>query len=72
MSETSKKSLLKEDLPSFRVLVNHEEQHCIWPTNKDTPAGWSSIFEGSNEACKSYIEANWTDMRPLSIRTNDS
>lgn len=68
MSEYSTKSPSKEGSLPFRVLINHEEQHCIWPAIKDTPLGWSIAFEGSSEACKSYIEANWTDMRPLSVR----
>jgi MbtH protein len=70
MSDILAKVPTEDDSLVFRVLVNHEEQHCIWPAAKDTPRGWSIAFEGSSETCKSYIEANWTDMRPLSVRVN--
>ncbi len=50
------------------VLVNHEEQHSLWPAGKDVPAGWTKIFEGSRDACLAHVEEVWTDMRPKSIR----
>jgi MbtH protein len=53
----------------FRVVVNHEEQYSVWPTDLDLPAGWRAPgFQGSKEACLAYIEEHWTDMRPLSLR----
>jgi MbtH protein len=53
----------------FFVLVNDEEQHSLWPTFADVPAGWRVVFgEESRPACVEYVEKNWTDMRPKSLR----
>ncbi|MDB4826021.1 MbtH family NRPS accessory protein [Gammaproteobacteria bacterium] len=51
------------------VVINHEEQYSIWPTQKTLPEGWSAVgVEGSKQHCLDYIEKHWTDMRPLSLR----
>ena len=53
----------------FRVLVNGEEQYSLWPSGKEIPAGWRSVHgPDGREACLAYVEANWTDMRPKSLR----
>ena len=53
----------------FDVVVNHEEQYSIWPSDKDLPLGWSKAgTQGSKQACLDYIKEVWTDMRPLSLR----
>lgn len=53
----------------FRVLRNDEEQYSIWPAGKAVPTGWRPVGEpGCKEDCLAYIEANWTDMRPKSLR----
>lgn len=53
----------------YLVLANDEEQHSLWPSFAEVPAGWRVVFgEQSREACLSYVEENWTDLRPLSIR----
>ena len=53
---------------SFLVLVNDEGQHSLWPAFADVPAGWSIAHgEGSRAECLEYIDAHWTDMRPLSL-----
>lgn len=53
----------------FYVLINAEEQYSLWPTFADVPAGWTVVFgEESRAACVEYVEANWTDMRPKSLR----
>ena len=58
-----------EKNPLFKVVINHEEQYSIWSSEKPIPKGWKAVgFEGNREACMSYIEEVWTDMRPLSIR----
>jgi len=52
----------------FKVLVNDEDQHCIWPSFADVPAGWTVRLEDTNrQDCIAYIEANWVDMRPKSL-----
>ncbi|GAA1251750.1 MbtH family protein [Prauserella halophila] len=53
----------------FYVLVNDEDQHSLWPSFVDVPAGWRVAFgEDSREACLRYVDARWTDLRPASIR----
>jgi MbtH protein len=54
---------------TFYVLVNDEGQHCVWPTFAEVPAGWTvTLAEGPRDAALAYIESNWTDMRPRSLR----
>lgn len=53
----------------FHVVRNSEEQYSIWPTWRDLPLGWDVVGEAApREACLDWIEKNWTDMRPLSVR----
>lgn len=54
---------------TFYVLINDEEQHSLWPTFADVPAGWTIVFgEAGRAECLAYVEQHWTDMRPLSLR----
>jgi glycopeptidolipid biosynthesis protein len=58
-----------DDNGSFLVLVNDEEQHSLWPTFADVPAGWRAVYgDAYRAACPDYIEQNWTDIRPKSLR----
>jgi MbtH protein len=53
----------------YKVLVNGEEQYSLWPQYKEVPAGWREAGkQGSKAECLAFVEANWTDMRPLSLR----
>jgi MbtH protein len=53
---------------SYRVLVNHEGQHSLWPASQPTPKGWTVVHDTDSRAsCLEYIEKNWTDMRPMSL-----
>ncbi|MEU8782541.1 MULTISPECIES: MbtH family protein [unclassified Streptomyces] len=53
----------------FFVLLNDEEQHSLWPTFAPVPAGWRVVFgEDGRQQCLDYIEKNWTDLRPRSLR----
>ncbi|MEN3225906.1 MbtH family protein [Mycolicibacterium porcinum] len=54
---------------TFYVLVNDEDQHSLWPTFADVPAGWRVVFGAAGRTeCLDYVEANWTDVRPGSLR----
>jgi MbtH protein len=54
----------------FRVVVNDEEQYSIWPGGRELPPGWRAEgVVGDREECLAHIEAVWTDMRPLSLRS---
>jgi uncharacterized protein YbdZ (MbtH family) len=58
-----------DDNGSFFVLANGEEQHSLWPTFVEVPAGWQVVFGAADRAaCLDYIELNWTDIRPKSLR----
>ncbi|MFG2882786.1 MbtH family protein [Streptomyces sp. NPDC048297] len=53
----------------FHVVVNDEDQHALWPTFSDVPAGWRAVFGPAGRAeCLEYVEQNWTDLRPRSLR----
>ncbi|GAA2700026.1 MbtH family protein [Nonomuraea recticatena] len=53
----------------FYVLVNDEEQHSLWPSFAEVPAGWRVVFgEDARGSCLEYVEQHWTDMRPRSLR----
>ena len=58
-----------DETGSFLVLVNDEDQHSLWPTFVDVPAGWRKVFgEASRTECLEYVEEHWTDIRPRSLR----
>ena len=58
-----------DDNGSFFVLINDEEQHSLWPSFADVPAGWRVVYgEADRAACLGYIDENWTDIRPKSLR----
>ena len=61
-----------DDNGSFYVLVNEEDQHSLWPTFADVPAGWRVVYgsqQGATRAdCLDYVETTWTDLRPKSLR----
>ena len=52
----------------FYVLVNDEQQHSLWPSFTEVPAGWRIVFgEESRDKCLAYVEENWADLRPQSL-----
>ncbi|WP_406316118.1 MbtH family protein [Streptosporangium sp. NBC_01639] len=52
----------------FLVLVNAEDQHSLWPSFAEVPAGWTVVLaENTRAACLDYIERHWTDLRPRSL-----
>ncbi|MEU8372048.1 AMP-binding protein [Micromonospora sp. NPDC048894] len=53
------------------VVVNDEDQHSLWPTDRPVPDGWTTVFTASTEACLAYVAEHWTDLRPASLRTAD-
>lgn len=53
----------------FLVLVNDEEQYSLWPASLQAPGGWRAVRAGGPRAeCLAWIESQWTDLRPLSLR----
>ena len=58
-----------DQCPAFFVLVDDQEQHSLWPSFADVPAGWRVVSgEADRGACLDYIEQNSTDIRPKSLR----
>jgi MbtH protein len=58
-----------DDAGTFFALVNDEEQYSLWPAFTEIPAGWHAVYgEASRAACLEYIENNWADIRPKSLR----
>lgn len=58
-----------DDNGTFLVLVNDEDQHSLWPSFADIPAGWRVVYgEASRDECLAYVEQNWTDIRPKSLQ----
>lgn len=59
----------QEDTTIYKVVVNHEEQYSIWPSEKENPLGWKDVGKsGLKSECLEYIKEVWKDMRPLSLR----
>jgi MbtH protein len=59
----------QEDVTTYKVVMNHEEQYSIWPADRENPLGWRDAGKsGSKAECLAYIKEVWTDMRPLSLR----
>jgi MbtH protein len=59
----------QEDTTLYQVVVNDEEQYSLWPADREPPLGWRQVGKsGTKQACLDYIQAVWTDMRPLSLR----
>jgi MbtH protein len=54
---------------SYRVLINDEGQHSLWPSFAEVPTGWRIVHnEDGRDACLKYIAESWTDMRPNSVK----
>ena len=52
----------------YKVLINDEGQHSLWPDFIATPVGWTVIHKtDSRAACLDLINKDWTDMRPASL-----
>lgn len=59
----------QEDDRVYIVLINTEGQYSLWLKEKDIPRGWHfAEKEGSRSECANYVDAVWTDMRPMSLR----
>jgi MbtH protein len=45
-----------EDKTTYKVVVNHEEQYSIWPTERANAPGWRDAGKsGDKSACLAYI-----------------
>ncbi|WPW26728.1 amino acid adenylation domain-containing protein [Streptomyces atratus] len=61
-------NLLEDQDGTYRVVVNAENQHALWPEFADVPAGWDTAFGPAGRAeCLDYVEVNWSTMNPTSL-----
>jgi MbtH protein len=52
-----------------KVLINEEGQYSIWPAGQKSPDGWTEVGPtGTKAECTAYVDANWLDMRPISLQ----
>jgi MbtH protein len=59
----------REDAARYVVVVNHEEQHSIWPAGTVIPQGWREAGKsGPRAGCLAWVREHWTDMTPASLR----
>ncbi|MFJ2618286.1 MbtH family protein [Glutamicibacter sp. NPDC087344] len=50
---------------SFLVLVNHLNQHSIWPEFAQVPEGWNQVFgPAALGEVNEYVEEHWSDITP--------
>ena len=53
----------------YLVLTNEEGRYSLWPAALDIPKGWTAGGPpAGRRACLEWIDANWTDLRPRSLR----
>jgi MbtH protein len=61
--------LYDEEDTIFVVVRNDEDQYALWPQKLPTPAGWHEAgMTGTKEECTRFVDKQWTDMRPASLR----
>lgn len=59
----------EDDSRRYVVLSNDEEQYSLWPATMEVPGGWTVVHSAdTRQACLEYVEQNWTDMRPKTLR----
>jgi MbtH protein len=60
---------MEEDVTTYIVVKNDEEQYSIWAAERPVPAGWQPLgVSGTKAVCLEYIRTHWTDMTPASLR----
>lgn len=53
---------------TFLVLVNHLQQHSLWPAAIAVPQGWTTVAgPTSRQESLDYVETHWTDIRPVRV-----
>ena len=62
-----------DDQRIYRVVLNHEEQYSIWPSDRANPPGWRDGGKtGTKAECLDYVKDVWVDMQPLSLRKSST
>jgi uncharacterized protein YbdZ (MbtH family) len=63
-----RRNLFDDDSISFVVLVNDEKRHGLWPAFTDFRRLAGVYGHPGRAKCLDYVERNWTDIRPKSLR----
>ena len=59
----------EDEIPTYKVVVNHEEQYSIYPAERRVPIGWRAVGKvAEEEECLRYIEEIWVNNRPADVR----
>ncbi|MPZ81293.1 MAG: MbtH family NRPS accessory protein [Actinophytocola sp.] len=57
-----------DETSTFKVVVNTEGQHSLWPDFAAVPPGWTVAYgSAGRDACLEYVRTHWTDLRPRSL-----
>ena len=49
----------------YKVVVDHEGQHSIWPADRENPLGWTDVGQrGTEPECLEYIKKVGTSKEP--------
>jgi MbtH protein len=57
----------------FRVLINDDGQHSLWPATTAVPGGWRVVHGPAGRAdCVRHVDDNWTDQRPRSLAEQET
>ena len=60
---------MTQNSKTYRVVVNDEGQYSIMQSNMTLPGGWRECsITGSKFECLEYIDKNWRDLLPRSVR----
>jgi MbtH protein len=52
----------------YKVVVNDEKQHSIWPADRENTEGWSDVGKtGTQDECQAYVNDAWADAIPSLI-----
>jgi MbtH protein len=48
----------REDIRTYKVVINHEDQYSIWPAERPNPPGWRDGGKtGKKKDCLAYIQS---------------
>ncbi len=60
---------MKKTGNTFRVVINDEGQYSVVPSDFRRASGWRECgIMGTKSECLDYIERNWKDLVPRSVR----
>lgn len=65
--------MFEDEMLTYKVVVNDEDQYSIWPADRENPRGWRNEgSSGSRDSCLAHIAEVWRDLRPASLRRSSA